>query len=62
VFFRPYVELRRRHLGYAVSLVKALTVVSGHQVGGVRPPLTEPQPAHVEEAWALVEQAREALA
>src|SRR5581483_12340010 len=62
VFFRPYVELRRRHPGYAVSLVKALTVASGHAVGGVRAPLTEPAAAHVEEAWALVEQAREALA
>jgi 5-dehydro-4-deoxyglucarate dehydratase len=62
VFFRPYVELRRRHPGYAVSLVKALTVKSGNAVGGVRAPLTEPDPAHVEAAWAMVEQAREALA
>ncbi len=62
VFFRPYVELRRSHPGYAVSLVKALTVKSGHSVGGVRAPLTEPDPAHVEEAWALVQSAREVLA
>ena len=62
VFFRPYVELRRSHPGYAVSLVKALTVKSGHAVGGVRAPLTEPDPAHVEAAWTMVQQAREALA
>ncbi|MBS2962719.1 5-dehydro-4-deoxyglucarate dehydratase [Actinocrinis puniceicyclus] len=62
VFFRPYVELRRAHPGYAVSLVKALTVAAGHPVGGVRAPLTEPDPAHVEAATALVQAAREALA
>ena len=62
VFFRPYVELRRARAGYAVSLVKALTRVAGHDVGAVRAPLTEPDPAHVAEALALIERAREALA
>jgi 5-dehydro-4-deoxyglucarate dehydratase len=62
VFFRPYVELRRAHPGYAVSLVKALTVACGHQVGAVRAPLTAPDPAHVESAMSLVDAAREALA
>lgn len=58
VFFRPYVELRRKGPGYAVSLVKALTVASGHPVGGVRAPLTEPEPAHVEVALGLIRDAR----
>lgn len=61
VFFRPYVELRRSRPGYAVSLVKALTSASGHQVGPVRPPLTPPDPAHVEQAWALVQETRRVL-
>ena len=58
VFFRPYVELRRKRPGYAVSLVKALTVASGHPVGGVRAPLTEPDPSHVDAALELVRAAR----
>jgi 5-dehydro-4-deoxyglucarate dehydratase len=62
VFFRPYVELRRMRPGYAVSLVKALTVASGHPVGGVRAPLTEPDPAHLDAALELVRAARAALA
>lgn len=61
VFFRPYVELRRSRPGYAVSLVKALTVASGHRVGEVRPPLTQPDPAHVGQAWARLQAARRAL-
>jgi 5-dehydro-4-deoxyglucarate dehydratase len=62
VFFRPYVELRSSRPGYAVSLVKALTRAAGHNVGPVRAPLTEPDPAHVAEALALIGRAREALA
>ena len=61
VFFRPYVELRRKRPGYAVSLVKALTVEAGHPVGGVRAPLTEPDPAHVDAAVELVKAARAAI-
>ena len=61
VFFRPYVELRRARPGYAVSLVKALTRAAGHDVGAVRAPLTEPDSAHVAEALALIERARESL-
>ena len=61
VFFRPYVELRHRRPGYAVSLVKAATRAVGHPVGEVRAPLEEPEPAHVDQLLALVEQAREAL-
>jgi 5-dehydro-4-deoxyglucarate dehydratase len=62
VFFRPYVELRHARPGYAVSLVKAATRATGHEVGPVRAPLLEPAPAHLAEALALVERAREALA
>ncbi len=61
-FFRPYVELRNRGTGYAVSLVKAATRAAGHEVGEVRAPLSEPDPAHVAALLALVERVRERLA
>ncbi|MFE0464341.1 5-dehydro-4-deoxyglucarate dehydratase [Kitasatospora sp. NPDC058965] len=61
VFLRPYVELRRRRPGYAVSLVKAATRELGHPVGGVRAPLTEPEPEHLRELLELVDRAREVL-
>lgn len=62
VFFRPYVEIRRSRPGYAVSLVKALTVASGHPVGAVRAPLTAPDPAHVDTVLELIGSARAAIA
>ncbi|TJZ51137.1 5-dehydro-4-deoxyglucarate dehydratase [Streptomyces piniterrae] len=54
-FYRPLVELRKRGHGYAVSLVKAGVRLRGLDVGGVRPPLGEPAPAHVQELAALIE-------
>ncbi|HEY3871645.1 MAG TPA: 5-dehydro-4-deoxyglucarate dehydratase [Actinocrinis sp.] len=62
VFFRPYVELRRRRPGYAVSLVKAATRAAGHSVGAVRAPLAEPEQADLDELLRLVVQARERIA
>ncbi|MFJ2189145.1 5-dehydro-4-deoxyglucarate dehydratase [Kitasatospora sp. NPDC087861] len=62
VFLRPYVELRRRRPGYAVSLVKAATRAAGHPVGTVRAPLAEPEPEHVRALRDLVDRAREVLA
>lgn len=40
-FFLPYVQLRNRGAGYAVSIVKAGATLVGHSAGPVRPPLTE---------------------
>jgi 5-dehydro-4-deoxyglucarate dehydratase len=60
-FFRPYVALRHKRPGYAVSLVKAATRAVGHPVGEVRAPLTEPDPADVSAVLSLVEATREAL-
>ncbi|RLL66221.1 5-dehydro-4-deoxyglucarate dehydratase [Streptomyces sp. Z26] len=57
-FFRPLVELRNKRPGYAVSLVKAGVRLRGLDVGGVRPPLTEPSAAHVAELAALMEHGR----
>ncbi|RCG32528.1 5-dehydro-4-deoxyglucarate dehydratase [Sphaerisporangium album] len=46
-FYRPLVELRDRVPGYAVSLVKAGVRLRGLDVGGVRPPLVDPEPGHL---------------
>ena len=40
-FFLPYLELRNRKAGYAVSIVKAGARLVGHDGGPVRPPLTD---------------------
>jgi 5-dehydro-4-deoxyglucarate dehydratase len=48
-FFYPLVELRSRVPGFAVALVKAAVRLRGTDVGGVRPPLVDPSPAHLTE-------------
>jgi len=53
-FFLPYIELRNRGQGYAVSIVKAGATLIGHSAGPVRPPLSELKPAEVEELRALM--------
>ena len=40
-FFFPYIELRNRRRGYAVSIVKAGLRVVGRDAGKVRPPLVD---------------------
>ncbi len=40
-FFMPYLEIRNRGQGYAVSIVKAGAKLVGHDAGPVRTPLTE---------------------
>ncbi|MCQ4083433.1 5-dehydro-4-deoxyglucarate dehydratase [Streptomyces sp. RB6PN25] len=54
-FYRPLVELRNQGKGYAVSLVKAGVRLRGQDVGEVRPPLSEPSPAHVKELSELID-------
>src|SRR5207244_1876630 len=60
-FFRPYVELRHKGSGYAVSLVKAGVRLEGLDVGPVRPPLHEPDAVHVEHLARLISAGRELL-
>ncbi|MGX1884055.1 5-dehydro-4-deoxyglucarate dehydratase [Streptomyces sp. NPDC055287] len=57
-FYGPLVELRNLGRGYAVSLVKAGVRLTGPDVGEVRPPLSEPDPAHVKMLAELVEHGR----
>jgi 5-dehydro-4-deoxyglucarate dehydratase len=40
-FFLPYLEIRNRQPGYAVSIVKAGVRIVGHTAGRVRSPLTD---------------------
>jgi 5-dehydro-4-deoxyglucarate dehydratase len=53
-FFLPYVELRNRGQGYAVSIVKAGARLVGHGAGPVRPPLSDLKPAEVDQLHALI--------
>jgi 5-dehydro-4-deoxyglucarate dehydratase len=53
-FFMPYLEIRNRGQGYAVSIVKAGAKLVGHDAGPVRPPLTDLKPDEVEQLNALI--------
>jgi 5-dehydro-4-deoxyglucarate dehydratase len=54
-FFMPYLAIRNRMQGYAVSIVKAGARIVGHDAGPVRPPLTDLKPAEVEQLSALIQ-------
>jgi 5-dehydro-4-deoxyglucarate dehydratase len=54
-FLIPYVRLRNRGPGYAVSLVKAGAAIVGRGAGKVRPPLADPTAAECEELRGLIE-------
>ncbi|WUH95324.1 5-dehydro-4-deoxyglucarate dehydratase [Streptomyces sp. NBC_00433] len=53
-FFHPLIALRERTPGYAIALVKAAVRQGGLDVGGVRPPLTDPTPADLAELARIV--------
>ncbi len=54
-FFMPYLELRNRTPGYAVSIVKAGARIVGHDAGPVRAPLSDLKPAEMEQLKALID-------
>lgn len=54
-FFIPFVRLRSKKKGYAVSLIKAGARLIGKDGGGVRPPLVMPTSAEIAELEALIE-------
>jgi 5-dehydro-4-deoxyglucarate dehydratase len=60
-FFLPYLEIRNRKGGYAVSIVKAGARVVGHGAGPVRPPLTDLTPAEDEMLLALIQKQKNAV-
>ena len=53
-FFMPYLAIRNKGQGYAVSIVKAGAKLVGHDAGPVRAPLTDLKPAEMEELNALI--------
>jgi len=53
-FFMPYLAIRNRTQGYAVSIVKAGAKLVGHSAGPVRAPLSDLKPAEMEELDALI--------
>src|SRR5438093_891114 len=53
-FFLPYLAIRNRRAGYAVSIVKAGAALVGHSAGPVRTPLTDLTPAERDELGALL--------
>ena len=56
-FFIPYIALRNRKRGYAVSIVKAGMKIMGRSAGPVRPPLTDLAPAELEDLGKILHSA-----
>lgn len=50
----PYIAIRSRRKGYAVSIVKAGMKAVGRPAGSVRPPLTDLEPSEFEELKTLI--------
>jgi 5-dehydro-4-deoxyglucarate dehydratase len=53
-FFLPYLAIRNRKPGYAVSIIKAGARLVGHPGGPVRPPLTDLTAEESEQLGALI--------
>jgi 5-dehydro-4-deoxyglucarate dehydratase len=56
-FFLPYIALRNRKRGYAVSIVKAGMRITGRSAGSVRPPLTDLTDSEVGELETILSNA-----
>ena len=54
-FFLPYLEIRNRCAGYAVSIVKAGAKIAGYDAGPVRTPLTDLKQDEYEQLAALMD-------
>ncbi len=54
-FVLPYLQIRDRSAGYAVSIVKAGMTAAGRSAGAVRPPLTDLTEAELTELTPLVQ-------
>jgi len=53
-FFLPYLDIRNKKAGYAVSIVKAGATIVGHDGGPVRAPLTDLTGEECEQLKALI--------
>jgi 5-dehydro-4-deoxyglucarate dehydratase len=56
-FVLPYLDIRNRKAGYAVSIVKAGLAAIGRPAGPVRPPLTDLAPTEAAELTELIQTA-----
>src|SRR5450830_1010507 len=54
-FFLPYLDIRNRRSGYAVSIVKAGARIAGYDAGPVRTPLTDLLPDEYDALAALID-------
>ncbi|MEJ8825280.1 5-dehydro-4-deoxyglucarate dehydratase [Variovorax humicola] len=54
-FFMPYLDLRNRMQGYAVSIIKAGAKIVGHDAGPVRTPLTDLKADEMDMLKALID-------
>ncbi|HEU0230188.1 MAG TPA: 5-dehydro-4-deoxyglucarate dehydratase [Burkholderiaceae bacterium] len=54
-FFHPYLDIRNRGPGYAVSIVKAGAALVGHDAGPVRSPLSDLTPKESRQLGELIE-------
>ena len=54
-FFMPYLAIRNKGQGYAVSIVKAGAKLVGHDAGPVRAPLTDLKPDEMQALQVLIE-------
>ncbi|WP_142846311.1 5-dehydro-4-deoxyglucarate dehydratase [Telmatospirillum sp. J64-1] len=57
-FFLPFLDIRNRRPGYAVSIIKAGAKIVGHDAGPVRTPLTDLLPEEYDQLAALIEAQR----
>jgi 5-dehydro-4-deoxyglucarate dehydratase len=55
-FFLPYLDIRNKGEGYAVSIVKAGARIVGKSAGPVRPPLSDLKPQETEQLAELIRQ------
>src|SRR5579863_720010 len=53
-FVLPYIAIRSRRKGYAVSIVKSGLAAVGRPAGPVRPPLTDLEPNELDELKKLI--------
>ena len=60
-FFIPFIRLRSKKAGYAVSLIKAGADLIGRPAGNVRAPLEMPSQAEIEELKGLIDKSRTLL-
>lgn len=60
-FYTPLVALRDSTPGFAVSLVKSELRLAGFDVGGVRPPLSDPTEGQLEDLAAILTTGRKLI-